>query len=189
MNQDHLISKKDLLARYGISYGALYRWKRKGLIPDEWFIKKSTTTGQETFFPEKLVCERIEMIQKMKEDVLLDDRVHRGTGAVVGVVDVAVFVVQLQNSQPWLAAYRKIHHRKVDVLVVHDSEGIQPVGSGMGRIARVFQNSAHKHADAGIVLHHQDMKHKTASLGKMIVICPYTIADFSTEAHYFFTNL
>lgn len=73
MNQDHLISKKDLLARYGISYGALYRWKRKGLIPDEWFIKKSTITGQETFFPEKLVCERIEMIQKMKEDVLLDE--------------------------------------------------------------------------------------------------------------------
>ena len=73
MNQDHLISKKDLLARYGISYGALYRWKRKGLIPDEWFIKKSTTTGQETFFPEKLVCERVELIMSKKEEVLLDE--------------------------------------------------------------------------------------------------------------------
>lgn len=80
MNQDHLISKKDLLARYGISYGALYRWKRKGLIPDEWFIKKSTITGQETFFPEKLVCERIEMIQKMKEDVLLDELAKQFSG-------------------------------------------------------------------------------------------------------------
>ena len=80
MNQDHLISKKDLLARYGISYGALYRWKRKGLIPDEWFIKKATTTGQETFFPEKLVCERIEMIQKMKEDVLLDELAKQFSG-------------------------------------------------------------------------------------------------------------
>ena len=29
-----LISKKDLLTKYGISYGALYRWKRKGLIPE-----------------------------------------------------------------------------------------------------------------------------------------------------------
>ena len=73
MNMEHLISKRELLARYNISYGALYRWKRKGLIPDEWFIKKSTTTGQETFFPEKLVCERIELIQEMKEDILLDE--------------------------------------------------------------------------------------------------------------------
>ncbi len=68
-----LISKKSLLAKYGISYGALYRWKRKGLIPEEWFIKKSTSTGQETFFPEQLVCQRIELILSMKEDVLLDE--------------------------------------------------------------------------------------------------------------------
>ena len=73
MENNSLISKKRLLEKYGISYGALYRWKRKGLIPDEWFIKKSTVTGQETFFPEKLVCERIETIQSMKEDFLLDE--------------------------------------------------------------------------------------------------------------------
>ena len=66
MGDEKLISKKDLLTRYGISYGALYRWKRKGLIPDEWFIKKSTVTGQETFFPEKLICERVEMILSKK---------------------------------------------------------------------------------------------------------------------------
>ena len=80
MNIEHLISKKELLTRYNISYGALYRWKRKGLIPDEWFIKKSTTTGQETFFPEKLVCERIELIQEMKEDVLLDELAQKLNG-------------------------------------------------------------------------------------------------------------
>lgn len=73
MGNDNLISKKELLERYSISYGALYRWKRKGLIPDEWFIKKSTVTGQETFFPEKLVCERVELIISKKEDVLLDE--------------------------------------------------------------------------------------------------------------------
>ncbi len=73
MGNENLISKKELLERYHISYGALYRWKRKGLIPDEWFLKKATATGQETFFPEKLVCERIERIQSMKEDVLLDE--------------------------------------------------------------------------------------------------------------------
>jgi hypothetical protein len=73
MGNEALISKKELLDRYKISYGALYRWKRKGLIPDEWFIKKSTVTGQETFFPEKLVCERVELIISKKEDVLLDE--------------------------------------------------------------------------------------------------------------------
>ena len=80
MNDEHLISKKELLARYNISYGALYRWKRKGLIPEEWFIKKSTVTGQETFFPEKLVCERVELIQEKKEDVLLDELAEKLSG-------------------------------------------------------------------------------------------------------------
>lgn len=72
MEQD-LISKKELLERYCISYGALYRWKRKGLIPEDWFIKKSTVTGQETFFPEKLICERVELIQSQKDEYSLDE--------------------------------------------------------------------------------------------------------------------
>ncbi len=67
------ISKKELLKRYGISYGALYRWKRKGLIPEDWFIKRSTVTGQETFFPERLICERIELIQSKKDEASLDE--------------------------------------------------------------------------------------------------------------------
>lgn len=68
-----LLSKKELLERYGISYGALYRWKRKGLIPEDWFIKKSTVTGQETFFPKTLICERVELIMGQKEDLSLDE--------------------------------------------------------------------------------------------------------------------
>ena len=69
---EKLISKKELLQRYGISYGALYRWKRKGLIPEDWFIKKSTVTGQETFFPESRICERIQWIQNQKDEASLD---------------------------------------------------------------------------------------------------------------------
>lgn len=80
MGNEKLISKKELLERYNISYGALYRWKRKGLIPDEWFIKKSTVTGQETFFPERLVCERVEMILGKREDVLLDELARELSG-------------------------------------------------------------------------------------------------------------
>ena len=71
--EQELISKKELLEKYAISYGALYRWKRKGLIPEDWFIKKSTVTGQETFFPRELVCERIDLIKKQKDDVSLDE--------------------------------------------------------------------------------------------------------------------
>ena len=80
MGDEKLISKKDLLSCYGISYGALYRWKRKGLIPDEWFIKKATVTGQETFFPEALIRERVELILGKKEDVLLDELAQELSG-------------------------------------------------------------------------------------------------------------
>ena len=71
--EQELISKKELLERYRISYGALYRWKRKGLIPEDWFIKKSTVTGQETFFPKTLICKRVELILGQKEDITLDE--------------------------------------------------------------------------------------------------------------------
>lgn len=67
-----LISKKELLKITGISYGQLYRWKRKKLIPEDWFIKKSTFTGQETFFPKYKVIDRIEKIKSMKGDISLD---------------------------------------------------------------------------------------------------------------------
>lgn len=67
-----LISKKDLLETADISYGQLYRWKRKQLIPDEWFIRKSTFTGQETFFPKEKILPRIEKIKYYKEDLSLD---------------------------------------------------------------------------------------------------------------------
>ena len=71
--EEHLISKKDLLQRYGISYGALYRWKRMGLIPEAWFIKRATPTGQETFFDEETICARIDLIIAAKDSVSLDE--------------------------------------------------------------------------------------------------------------------
>ena len=71
--EQELISKRELLELYDISYGALYRWKRMGLIPEDWFIKKSTVTGQETFFPKGLICERIELIKEQKDDVSLKE--------------------------------------------------------------------------------------------------------------------
>ena len=68
MNENDMISKKELLEMYSISYGTLYRWKRMGLIPDEWFVKTASVTGQQTFFPKRLICERVELIQGMKDE-------------------------------------------------------------------------------------------------------------------------
>jgi DNA-binding transcriptional MerR regulator len=68
-----LISKKDLLAITGISYGQLYRWKRERLIPEEWFIKKSSYTGQETFFPREQILSRIQSIQELKDRYSLEE--------------------------------------------------------------------------------------------------------------------
>ena len=80
---EELISKKDLLELKGISYGTLYRWKRKRLIPDEWFIRKSTSTGQETFFPRELILERVDSILNSKAGTSLDDLAGILSGAPV----------------------------------------------------------------------------------------------------------
>ena len=68
-----LISKKDLLNETGISYGQLYRWKREGLIPEEWFMKQPSFTGQETFFPKKQILNRIKSIQELKDRYSLEE--------------------------------------------------------------------------------------------------------------------
>jgi len=73
MNEIKFISKKELLAKTGISYGQLYRWKREGVIPEKWFIKKASFTGQETYFPRKQILGRIRVIKKLKSNYSLDE--------------------------------------------------------------------------------------------------------------------
>lgn len=75
MNEE-LIPKKEVLRLTGISYGQLYRWKRLGLIPEAWFIRRSTFTGQETFFPKEKILRRIEEILKLKEEHSLEEIVR-----------------------------------------------------------------------------------------------------------------
>ncbi len=70
---EEVIAKKEVLEHTGISYGQLYRWKRKGLIPEAWFVHRATVTGQETFFPREKILARIAQIQAMKEDKSLDE--------------------------------------------------------------------------------------------------------------------
>ncbi|WP_277752198.1 DUF4004 family protein [Sporolactobacillus shoreae] len=71
------MTKKDLLEKTGISYGQLYRWKRKKLIPESWFIRKATYTGQETFFPKEKIMNRIAQITELKDSLSLDELASR----------------------------------------------------------------------------------------------------------------
>lgn len=109
-----LISKKELLELTGISYGQLYRWKRKRLIPEEWFIRKSTFTGQETFFPKELILGRIDQIINKKDDLSLDE------------------LAEKLSQSPMLpdmhATAGELLERNIVSKVVLDRYGITPVG-------------------------------------------------------------
>lgn len=94
MAESELISKKELLRLTGISYGQLYRWKRKNLIPEEWFIRKSTFTGQETFFPKQQILSRIERIQNMKDGLSLDEIADQITPLPDMVVPISALIEQ-----------------------------------------------------------------------------------------------
>lgn len=67
------ISKKEALRETGISYGQFYRWKRMGLIPDSWFQRRATFTGQETFLPRAKLLDRIRRIQELKDRYPLEE--------------------------------------------------------------------------------------------------------------------
>jgi len=67
------ITKKDLLVEMNISYGQLYRWKRLGLIPESWFIKRPSSTGQETVLPRKKIIKRIQEITALMESHSLEE--------------------------------------------------------------------------------------------------------------------
>jgi DNA-binding transcriptional MerR regulator len=90
MDEERLISKKEVLEKMGISYGQLYRWKRKGLIPEGWFVRRSTFTGQETFFPRDKILERIARIKDMKDEHPLDDLAELITTRVNAKLKVAL---------------------------------------------------------------------------------------------------
>lgn len=71
------ITKKELLEEMGISYGQLYRWKRMGMIPESWFIKRPSSTGQETILPRKKIVKRIQQILQMMETQSLESIVAK----------------------------------------------------------------------------------------------------------------
>lgn len=110
MDTENLISKKDVLLQTGISYGQFYRWKRKGLIPDSWFIRKSTFTGQETFLPREKILERLQKIQSLKDEHSLEELVQVLAPEVSG----RTFSEAEVEAMAWITApvrqfYRNFH--------------------------------------------------------------------------------
>ena len=136
MEEEKLIAKKEVLRVTGISYGQLYRWKRKGLIPEEWFIRRATFTGQETFFPRDKILTRIEQIKRMKEDHPLDDLAELITRQVNEKLEIAFSRLRHLG---WLN-----EHLIAVCAVKQDEQGLIPLADafclgvlrGLGKAAR-----------------------------------------------------
>ena len=128
------ISKKDLLTETGISYGQLYRWKREGLIPEEWFVKRSAFTGQETFFPKEKITERVSMILDMKDEQSLDEIREKlkeeEDGELAGLIADAVKAAA-RNGTPAAAVLFEAGGGKHYMLFGKDGKAIADEGVGI----------------------------------------------------------
>ena len=117
--EENLITKKELLEITGISYGALYRWKRMKLLPDEWFIHRSTFTGHETFFPRDKVLERVAEIQRLKESMSLDEIARLFQPGPPGEVSLTAYFLHFprRNTEGNAIFSHNIDHRLGDLRV------------------------------------------------------------------------
>lgn len=118
-----LISKKDLLAVTGISYGQLYRWKRERLIPEEWFMKQSSYTGQETFFPREQILSRIRSILDLKDHYTLEElaKMLSPEVAVSGYSEAEVKEITEIKEEiiDWIREnYHKDHYEYADIILL-----------------------------------------------------------------------
>ena len=116
---EELISKKELLEVMGISYGQLYRWKRKDLIPEEWFIKKSVSTGQETFFPKEKIIERISRIIELKDEASLDDLAYIFSNNIKDIRITRDYLINVFSSEI-ISMYEEI----IDIKDVYEENNI-----------------------------------------------------------------
>lgn len=104
MDDQVLVSKKELLALTGISYGQLYRWKRQNLIPESWFIKQSSFTGQETYFPKGKILKRVETILELKDQYSLEELAEMFTPELTSKIFRLAVVREIAGFNPTLLA-------------------------------------------------------------------------------------
>lgn len=74
--QDELISKKDLLNEMSISYGQLYRWKRK-INSRRMVYKEKCFYRAGDIFPRKKIIERVQTILECKDGISLDELAYK----------------------------------------------------------------------------------------------------------------
>ncbi|GMA51461.1 hypothetical protein GCM10025857_28180 [Alicyclobacillus contaminans] len=150
MEQD-LLSKKELLELTGISYGQLYRWKRKHLIPEDWFIHRSTFTGQETFFPKDKILARIEQIKNMKDGMSLDELASM---LALGPVDISMSREELIKrnivSDVAVELYRQMHpdtetYSFLPLLCLYTTSAALSTGDVSLEEARLLVNTLEQH--------------------------------------------
>ena len=129
--QDEFITKKELLEQYGISYGALYRWKRMGLIQEDWFLKRSAPTGQETVFRRDTVCRRIERILAAKDETSLSALAEE-LSPKRGEAELVIESAAGRRSYPLRELKAMTYHdgdTTVDLLEVLQKQNILPSGA------------------------------------------------------------
>lgn len=144
----NLISKKDLLAITGISYGQLYRWKRERLIPEEWFIKQSAYTGQETFFPRDQILSRIKSILDLKDDYSLEELAKilspessQATIDISSLVDVTEIHRELLEIMPEAFGKDKFEFFEV-ALTVAVAQAAVKIGMSLEQMKELLYKSA-----------------------------------------------
>jgi len=151
------ISKKELLSMTGISYGQLYRWKREGLIPEEWFMKQPSFTGQETFLPREPVLRRIRFILEKKDDYSLEeiremlkttpDKKELTWDGLIELEEIDTEIASIEKKEEysyleaaWLSAlsdYRGKHQLKLEqIKALH--QNTHPLLEEMGEEGKVF---------------------------------------------------
>lgn len=122
------ITKQNLLKQTGISYGQLYRWKRVGLIPESWFIKQSSYTGQETIFPREKILERIQVIQELKDSYSLEEMAAMLSPEAMknAVIEESVLLNHQIIKEKLLVVYKKTLNKQtlqyVDIVMLYALE-------------------------------------------------------------------
>jgi len=166
---EEMISKKKILERTGISYGQFYRWKRKGLIPDEWIVHRSTRTGQESYLPKAKVLQRIERIQALKDDNTLSEIADLLSPEIVEKKYERASLLKLEwLGSELLSLYEEIvgsrkHFRFVDILSMELISMLKESGFGSDAIYLAIQTVSsqqdERYFDEELILAEQRLEH------------------------------
>lgn len=91
--------KKRSVRTYWYILWTIIQMEEKKIIPEEWFIKKSVSTGQETFFPMEKILVRIREILSLKDESSLDELANIFSNNVKSAEILRKYIIE-QNIVP-----------------------------------------------------------------------------------------